>query len=185
MGTLLHPGAVLISPYQQGRLDSLCGLYALINATRVLHALHKPLSVRKCGDLFAAGIDALIAKPSSRNAAHHGMTVARQRKLANVLLATVPLRDRPSLMVRSPLPHISKVEKLDHALGEAIAAGDVLLACFSGRISHHSVIVGLSTSRIMLFDSDGIQFVKKSSLRFSGRKGGALALRSLMPIGFD
>lgn len=183
MALTLHPGALLVTPYQQGRLDALCGLYALINALRVLHAPHRSLPTRLCKDLFAAGMEALNAKPSSRVAVHSGMTVARQRKLARAILKSAILRPLPKIVLRAPLPKASTMEALDRSLQAAIASGDVLLACFHGRLSHHSVIVGISPARILLCDSDGLRYVLKASIRLPNRQCGSLVLRSLFPIG--
>lgn len=185
MALTLHPGALLATPYQQGRLDALCGLYALINALRVLHAPHRPLPARLCKDLFATGMEALNAKPSSRGAVHSGMTVTRQRKLARTILKAAALSKLPKAALRTPLPRIGKVEDLDRILRERLSMGDVLLVCFHGRLSHHSVIVGVSPTRILLCDSDGLRFVLKSSIRLSGRDRGSLVLRNLAPMGWD
>ena len=83
----VHPSALMIEPYQQGKLDSLCGLYAVINAARLIYAENCPLSRQRCKNLFAEGMDFLTAKKGSRDAAHWGMTVGRQRKLAKYVLA--------------------------------------------------------------------------------------------------
>ncbi|AML50414.1 hypothetical protein [Falsihalocynthiibacter arcticus] len=181
----LHTGAALIEPYQQGDLDSLCGLYAIINALRVLHAPNHHLTKRTCMTLFTNGIDALAADSSRKDAVYNGMKIARQRRLAKVLLSSSSLRGRPRATLKPALSHITKVEELDQILRERIAGREVLLALFDGRISHHSVIVGCSPTRIYLFDSDGMQFVLKRNLRFTGHRSGALILRSVVPMGIS
>lgn len=180
---LLHPGAALVEPYRQGQLDALCGLYALINALRILHAPNRPLSRRRCKMLFATGMDALIAKKKSRDAARSGMTVARQWKLAEVLFTSAALHGYPRAELYPALQRIAKVEEIDEALEELIAGGAVLLVGFDGRLSHHSVIVGVTDARVILFDSDGMRFVKKPSLRLKGSRHGSLSVDSLVPIG--
>lgn len=180
---ILHPGAALITPYQQGRLDALCGLYALINALRVLHAPSRPLPVRCCKELFATGMDVLTAKSGSKAAVHSGMSVTRQRKLARAILKSAILRPLPKIVLRAPLPRATTMEALDRSLQAAIASGDVLLVCFHGRLSHHSVIVGISPARIILCDSDGLRYVLKASIRLPDRARGTLVLRNLAPLG--
>jgi len=54
-----HPNATRIEPYQQGRLDSLCGLYAPINGARLIYADTAPLTGQSCKRLFAEGMDFL------------------------------------------------------------------------------------------------------------------------------
>jgi hypothetical protein len=185
MSRYCHPSATRIEPYQQGGLDSLCGLYALINAVRLLHAEANSLSGQRCKRLFAEGMDILTTKKGSRDAAHWGMTVERQRKLAKALLKVEALADYPPLHLGTPLPQIAKVEDLEAAIEETLANGAILLVCFHGRISHHSLVVGHTPARVLLFDSNGMQFLCKPSLKFSEDQNGTLALHALAPLGFD
>lgn len=177
-----HPNATRIEPYQQGRLDSLCGLYALINGARLIYADTAPLTGQSCKRLFADGMDFLTAKKGSRDAAHWGMTVGRQRKLAKTLFNGEVLVERPKLRHGPPLPPLEKLDQLQSTIETAIAGGDVLLACFHGRISHHSIIVGQTATRVLLFDSDGMQFVQKASIRFSNDQCGTLTLHAVAPL---
>ena len=178
----VHPGALRIDPYQQGRLDSLCGLYAVINAARLVYAESNPLSRQRCKGLFAEGIDFLTAKRGSRDAPHWGMTVGRQRKLAKALLNSEALADLPKLRHGPALPPMTDIDHLQTTIDTAITGGDVLLACFHGRISHHSVIVGQTPTRVLLFDSDGMKYVNKASIAI-GADAGALVLHALAPFG--
>jgi hypothetical protein len=177
-----HPNVHLIEPYQQGGLDSLCGLYALINAARILYANGNPVTGQRCKRLFAEGIDFLTAKQGSRNAAHRGMTVAEQRKLAKALLKSETLAGHPSLHLGPRTKRIGKVGELEMAITSALEGGAVLLVCFHGRISHHSVIIGHTPARVLLFDSSGMTFVNKRSLRFSDAQGGSLTLHALTKL---
>lgn len=177
-----HPNATQIEPYQQGRLDSLCGLYALINGVRLILADTAPLTGQSCKRLFADGMDFLTAKKGSRDAAHWGITVGRQRKLAKVLLASTALDGRLKLHLGPSLPHLATVDDLEVAIAGTLARRAVLLVCLHGRISHHSVIVGHTPERVLLFDSDGMQFIRKTSLRFSNDQNGTLTLHALTPL---
>ena len=178
----VHPSATQIEPYQQGRLDSLCGLYALINAARLIYADAAPLTGQSCKRLFADGIDFLTAKKGSKDAAYWGMSVGRQRKLAKALLAGTALEGRPKLHLGPALPPMTKVDDLDFAIGGALARRAVLLVCLHGRVSHHSVIVGHSPDRVLLFDSDGMQFIRKGSIRFTASLSGGLILHSMIAM---
>lgn len=182
MTYLCHPSAAQIEPYQQGRLDSLCGLYAPINAMRLIYAEANPLSRQKCKRLFAEGMDFLNAKKGSRDASHWGMTVGRQRKLAKALLQSEVLVGLPPLRLGARLPPTASVEGLEAAISASLNQGGILLACFHGRISHHSVIVGHTPARVLLFDSDGMLFIRKPSLRFSDEQSGTLTLHALTPL---
>lgn len=177
-----HPGAKRIKPYQQGRLDSLCGLYAVINAARLVYAESSPLSGQRCKRLFAEGMDFLTIKKGNRDAPHWGMTVGRQRKLAKALLTGEALAGLPKLRHGPALPPISDIGDLRSSIETAIAGGDVFLACFHGRISHHTVIVGQTPTRVLLFDSDGMKYINKASIAM-GADAGALVLHGLAPFG--
>jgi hypothetical protein len=178
-----HPSAKRIEPNYQGRLDSLCGLYALINAARLIYADTAPLTGQSCKRLFADGMDFLTAKKGSRDAAHWGMTVGRQRKLAKYVLASTVLEGRPKLRHGPTLPPISDLNHLQSTIDTAITGGDVLLACFHGRISHHTIIVGQTPTRVLLFDSDGMKYVNKASLTFCKGHGGTLVLHAAAQFG--
>lgn len=183
MTLTIHPGAKQISPRLQGQLDSLCGLYALINAIRVLHAPNHRITSNQCERLFEAGIDALAAKSVSKSLAFGNMTVAGQGKLARNLIKRTVLKGLPRISLRPSLPRIKSIDDLDVVLFEALSDGDIFLTCLQGRRTHHSVIVGATSSRIMLFDSAGMQFVYKTSLRFDGATSGALTITGLTPVG--
>ena len=179
----VHPSALRIEPYQQGKLDSLCGLYAVINAARLVYFESSPLSRQRCKGLFAEGIDFLNAKRGSRDAPHWGMSVGRQRKLAKALLNGEALADLPKLRLGPALPPMTDIDHLQDTIETAIAGGDVLLACFHGRISHHTVIVGQTPTRVLLFDSDGMKYLNKSGLQFRKGQRGTLVLHATSGFG--
>lgn len=182
MTHMLHPGAKLVEPYQQGGLDALCGLYVLINGALLLHAEANPLSGQRCKRLFAEGMDFLTAQKGSRDAAHRGMTVGRQRRLAKALFKGEALANRPPLRLGPTLPQMAKVDDLETAIEGALASGAILLVCFQGRISHHSIIVGQTPARVLLCDSDRMRFVQKASLQFCTKQRDTLMLDSLVPM---
>ena len=127
-------------------------------------------------------MDFLTAKKGSRDAAHWGMTVGRQRKLAKYVLASTGLMRRPKLRHGPSLPPIADLDPLQNTVETAITGGDVLLACFHGRIAHHTVIVGQTPTRVLLFDSSGMKYLNKSSIAM-GADAGALMLHALAPFG--
>lgn len=182
---LRHPGSRLITPYQQGHLDFLCGLYALINALRLLHASNRLLSRQTCEKLFATGLESLGSKPTASYATHCGMSIGRQAKLAKVVFRSAILQNMPRVVLRPALPRITSFGELDVAVCSAITQGDLLLVCFEGRLSHHSIIVGISASRVTLFDSIGMHFVSKASLRLGPQARGTLIVDGLAPVGLQ
>lgn len=56
MGRVKRDGAQHGAPYRQSDLDSLCGLYATVNALRVALAPTRALKRREAQELFVAGL---------------------------------------------------------------------------------------------------------------------------------
>jgi hypothetical protein len=110
------------------------------------------------------------------------MTVGRQRKLVKVLLASTALEGRPKLHLGPALPPLTTITDLETAIAGALARRAVILVCLHGRISHHSVIVGHTPDRVLLFDSDGMQFIRKGSIKFADDQNGTLTLHALSPL---
>jgi hypothetical protein len=178
-----HAGARLIAPWRQGQLDSLCGVYSLINALRLLHAPTKPLSQKACARLFRDGVEAACEKHGSVAPVFNGMTVAVQIKVAKEMSKSRALRKRQPALLRDTAPRLQKNADLDQIWDECLRRGDVLLACFHGKIQHHTVLCGLTDKRVFLFDSDGMRCVLRRTLRLKENPHGKLILKSLVPIG--
>lgn len=164
MPEVLHPGARLVTPYQQGELNSLCGLYALINAIRVVHAPAHPLPGNTSRNLFGAGAKALVADGRTRHALHRGMTAGQQYRLARTLMQAPLLSRLPPLRLLEKRPKLSTTADLEQFVQKTIGRGAVLLVCFEGRLSHHTVIAGVSDQRLVLCDSIGMQFIYTKTL---------------------
>lgn len=159
MPEVLHPGARLVTPYQQGELNSLCGLYALINAIRVVHAPKHPLPGSTSRNLFRAGAKALVSDERTRQALHQGMTAGQQYKLVRTLMQTPLLSRLPPMRLLEKRPKLSTTADLEHFIKKTVGRGDVLLVCFEGRLSHHTVVTGLTDQRLILCDSIGMRFI--------------------------
>lgn len=185
MSRRIHKGASLIAPWDQGELDSTCGIYAVVNALCILHALGKPLSRGECNILFREGIEAACGKQKGVAPVYEGMTVSRQMKVAKALFRSPTLRDRIPAVLREAVPRVKRGADLERAWERCQQRGDVLLVCFNGKIQHHTVIFGVTGERVLLFDSDGMKFVRRSTLRLAENPRGSLILRSLVPMGLD
>ncbi|MCZ0963507.1 hypothetical protein [Paracoccus benzoatiresistens] len=179
MKSVIHPGAALVTPYMQGRLDALCGLYALINAIRVVHAVDEPLSGQACRSLFKAGLKALIADKRTRAVLYDGMTAGSQRRLLRTLTSYPILQTRRPLRLLVQRPKLSTAGDLDLLVRGALKRGAVLLVCLEGRMAHHTVITGMSNHRVMLCDSSGMQFIYANSVLRSSAQPASLRIRNL------
>lgn len=178
-----HAGAQLVNPWAQGQLDALCGPYSVINGLCILHAPTKPLSRRVCNTLFREAVEAACRKQKGAVSVYDGMTVAGQLKVAKTIFRSRALRDRAPAVLREAAPRVRRHADLDRVWEGCLRRGDVLLVNFRGRIQHHSVIYGLTDERIWLFDSLGMRFVRRTTLRVAETPRGALILKSLVPMG--
>lgn len=183
MTSKMQPGAAMTEPWQQGNLDALCGLYAIINALRLLHAPTGGLSRQVCKTLYRDGLEAACRMCDGLNPIFDGMTQARQMKVAKAIFKSRALRDRAPSVLHKPQTGIVCNADLDRIWQDCLGRGDVLLADFDGRISHHTVICGLSDDSIFLFDSDKMRFVFRRTLQLSAMPDGKLILNSVVPIG--
>ncbi|MFG6083649.1 hypothetical protein ACEUZ9_005370 [Paracoccus litorisediminis] len=179
MKSVIHPGAALVSPYLQGRFDALCGLYALINAIRVVHAVDEPLSGQCCRSLFELGLKALIANKRTRTAPYAGMDVRCQRRLLGMLMLHPALHKRRPLKLLPQRSKLNTERGIDCFVRATVNDGAVLLVSLEGRMAHHTVITGMSNQRVMLCDSIGMQFVYASSMLQSAAQPGSLRILNI------
>lgn len=182
MKSAVHPGAALVTPYTQGRLDALCGLYALINAIRVVHAVAEPLSGQSCRSLFRTGAEVLAANKRTRAVICDGMTAGAQRRLLKALTLHPILERRRPLKLADAKEKL-KAEGIGQLVRSTVERGAVLLVSLEGRLSHHTVITGISAKKIILCDSIGMQFVLTSSLMPSTPRPSSLHIHNITQLG--
>ena len=78
-------GLLQLAPYAQGELDSLCGLYSIINAIRLVLYPVAPVSAVKSRKLFETGIEFLQQNGSLDPALINGINIRRWKLLAALL----------------------------------------------------------------------------------------------------
>lgn len=153
MKGIIHPGAHLVTPYQQGQLDSLCGLYALTNAIRVIYAPLHPLSGNASRSLFAAATKHLLSSTKTSVALHDGMTARGQHRLMRALRSAPILAHRPPLSLQVQKPTLKSDADFEFFVANTVKSGAVLLVCLEGRVSHHTTIVGVAAQRRAIAES--------------------------------
>lgn len=181
-------GVALCSPYAQGDLDNLCGLYAAINAICLVSAPLHPLRQSQVDRLLAVGIEYLHRRNWLSAAIIRGMELERQRALTQHLAMEAEritdlkfsnaqlFPDRP---INSKDAVLSLIEK-------SIGSGSALVLCFEKTLWHYTVISSLSSSRIYLFDSYGFKWIERRSFEICGSPVKArhrLPLDSIIEVG--
>lgn len=165
------PGVALCSPFEQGDLDNLCGLYAAVNALCVTSAPTRLLRPAEAQQLLHAGVSYLQCRGWLADALIHGMALHRQRAvtqhmgLAASRMTGFTISATPILPARSRL----SVDAALDMIASRLAAGSAVIACFENTLWHFSVIAGMSARRLYLFDSAGSHWVERRSIGVVGK----------------
>lgn len=152
------------SPVQQGGIDRLCGLYSIINAI----AYVDPYAYRMRQQLFDTGVRYLMKRNKLGPVMLGGMKPKLWIKLTKYLLRQY--EQATSLRIET----LKLIETGKKAEGEVwahisrhVQRGSPVLIELEGRHAHFSVIVGLTESRVILFDSDGLCWLHRYKCGFS------------------
>lgn len=154
-----------LTPYRQGRFDSLCGIYALING--FAHARrHDPLRYFPTKRLFTTLVARMGKIRGDTSFCGDGIDYDEFRKLAKTarrfhreeghafeLLPPKRLLDRP--YPKKAGDDAARREWLRAA--SVIPDAAVILDINTPWISHWSVLAGVEEDRLLLFDSNGMR----------------------------
>lgn len=152
-------GYGLVKPYRQGDLSSFCGIYAAINAARLLspgRANHKALWT----EIYRFAVNCLETEQRLTHGLMHGLSFDTWKELQHAIydelteLLGVSYRMRPLLRRADKL----KVDP-GGAIRQAVDADRVVLCALSGALDHYTVIAGYTSSRWLLHDSYGYRWV--------------------------
>lgn len=151
--------------YSQGSLDSLCGVYAVINSVRTVAASHgQRLSRAECVDLFKRLCGVLADGGRLEDALTDGTTIRTFQAMTRE--AHDWLARGRGLVLESRRAFGRAPEGLDqfwrrlqnHASDEG--PGSILIG-IAGRIDHWSCIRSLNSRAILLVDSDGVKLLRR------------------------
>lgn len=151
-----------VCPLRQGELDGLCGVYAVINAVRLLCP---EIDQAIAADLFRTLIRALPKRGGRlMDAIAFGLDVGTVRFLVKTACACtrreleISLKAKP-LRTREKAPRMRCVWK---ALQTELDTGNVAIIGLSGRLAHWTVAYGMSAKSIRLSDSDDLKVLLRS-----------------------
>ncbi|PHS28228.1 MAG: hypothetical protein COA84_01590 [Robiginitomaculum sp.] len=181
---ILIKAANTLKPYRQGQLDSLCGLYATVNALCLAAAQQTPLTTRHENLLADTGFAFLERKKKMHRAVTEGMGDVLRVKLAKHLITHANTHLSQTWQMRElgimPDNYVQTIEN------EIIAQRPVCIT-LNGAMDHFTVICGFSQTQYHLFDSYGLHWIYRTSCNLAA-KGPPLAryriiARSVFSVG--
>lgn len=159
--------AASITPYEQGNLDWLCGIYSIINAIALAAARARGNNIRLGklkGNIAHAGIDELFAAltagtPGLRRrtgwAVINGLDSVEVASLIGVASRWLTARYRLRLAIQRPFYRSAKMspKNLARVIQKASQEGAAVIIEGRGRWNHWSVAINVNKRGIKLFDS--------------------------------
>lgn len=141
-----------LEPYQQGRLDGLCGLYAIINAIRVATYIYRRKNRSYYQGLFHDGLEKLSQLGDLSGFVAEGISYGEFTTLTRLLCRKASTETLRITFQKLPVRVAPELRK--HNITKALASGCPVLLDLQHRY-HYSVAVGCTASTITLFDSYG------------------------------
>jgi hypothetical protein len=159
----VHRSQSPLRPFQQGNLDGLCGIYALINAIRLATADHIHLSNSEWIGVFGC----LLAQADKHTGATNLVTggIGARRLIALTRYAINHMADhhgieltmsRPLIELERPSKRklIAKLRRLVGRPGSAVLIG------LGGHLNHWTVVCSVGDRSLGLFDSSGLHRIR-------------------------
>lgn len=161
--------AVKLPPYLQGNLDSLCGIYALINAIR--WALRNELTSAKgthWEELFRRLTNHAVKEMGHLDLPTNGLSLYAMIGLTHVARDYVSEDLHIELLFRRPFA-IKKPTQADQTI-ESISChlqqpNTAALVAIYGKLNHWSVITSIDDKQAQLFDSERIKHLPITNLQ--------------------
>lgn len=141
-------------PFQQGDLDGLCGVYALVNAVNYLCG---PLSNREARQLFKQILAYLEGKAPLASRCSNGIVI---NEVAGIL-KTVICKQYPIQRFKPfhRLPGVNKqryIQTLSEFLDEP---NSIVFLALEGHHGHWTLVYRITGKRLLIYDSGAIRYV--------------------------
>jgi hypothetical protein len=159
-----------LKPFQQGGLDGLCGLYSVVNATRLAAWPVRRLTIHECESLFAV----LVAELDRDDSLLGTLLNGTRRPVARLLrCADRWLTELHGLRLHYQRPFYRQHSVTNSTVARTIATHLAPLATamivLDGHYCHWSVVEAVTPTSLLLFDSDGLRRVRHRRLAKSSR----------------
>jgi hypothetical protein len=146
-----------LEPSWQGQYDGFCGIYAIINAMRLVLAPIAPLQTEDCEKLFGFGVRLLDKRGELAGCAQDGLDLTSWVPVAQQIAGCVERYSRFTVTVRQPFGADDRVSITDllRTIETTLDRGEVVSLSLLGAYDHYTVVQACSASRLRLFDSYG------------------------------
>lgn len=161
----------LIKPFQQGHLSSLCGIYAAINAARIV-APDPPRSLDFWKLAYARAIAQLGTERKLKYALTTGLEIDTWKELQLTVYDAISSGVSGSFRMRPLVRRPNSITNYADGIRNAIDGNRAVLCALYGALDHYTVIAGYTQSRWLLHDSYGLRWIEMSATSI-GRAGTA------------
>jgi len=157
-----------IDPYAQGPLSNLCGVYAAINAARLLtpeRATH--LSLWRSGS--HAALTALDREGYLEESILSGMPSEAWKLAMFEAYDVLSELTGTTYQIRPPRRRLSRIhpEEMPGLIQSAVSVGAAVLCALEGALNHYTVIAGYTATRWLLHDSTGLKWVSMDKVSYT------------------
>lgn len=169
------PSPYRFRPFQQGHLDPLCGVYAMINALRLLTRPSDGLDVGFWEGLFCYALSRADRMFGVRRMLDDGTPQWLSRALLPVVVRRFKTGTRIEVRILT-LPELAEgqmpADHWDLLLRELDGQPAAALVLLGGAFHHWTVVRAVTTGAIWLFDSDGLKSIVRAEIAPSYRHRG-------------
>ena len=153
-----------MQPFHQGDLDSLCGLYAAINALRLVLAPVRRVKRPEALNWFRTGLEFLGKTGNLQDIIGDGIGPPEWLELMEMLAVAAGAAAGCRVVVVQPLRYIARATRarMHGTIDDAIVCGQPVLITLSGVHDHYSVVSGFTPFSLRLFDSGHLQRLRRS-----------------------
>lgn len=160
----LAEAARSLRPYQQGELDSLCGLYTVINAVRVA-VWPRRISTSLSQQLFAVGLRALSRARKLMRGLTIGIDEPTLSMVCEAVIGEASHLLGTKLMTVRPVSGAGwNTARAIRFLRSQVRAGFPVIVGFEGRLDHWTLVTSHSATRLIFHDSSGLHWVAMSAV---------------------
>jgi len=159
------PGARELTPFKQGNLSMLCGLYSILNSIQLAlypHRLTRPQIQR----IYLDAVHHLSRRRQLKRVIGEGLIYETWAELQIELLDFVNKAHGKSLIRKAILTGSAAQnrQRTVQQIKKQLWSGSPVLAGFGGILDHYSVIAGYTERRLILFDSSGLEWIQADNL---------------------